>query len=373
MWRRRSNLLLQNGCLTRFCSVKHEGISHLVKRESISIYSSTLRNKYYLPTTQKCLYSTETPSEATPATAPPAATSTKTEKQLQKELKKKQKKAKAEASAPKEEKKAPVKKQSPLAAFVGDLYNNEVKKYNKKGKFIKPEGWTKEPGTDVSLHKNIRKKAKLHFIFPDVIRDPFTPNLFLKVDYANFIIRKGSRIPPSIVKPKPQVSWPSKKQKWTLLMVSPDDVATGERPQKEMRSYEFIHWLVTNIPDNDISAGNEIASYIPAVPIKGANGPQRYVFLLFEQKGDDLNLDDLRKITDQTDFEQRKNFNTMLFLNEFNLKPSGMAFFLTSWGERVSDIYKEWGKEEPSLPRAPNLYARTRHLDVTRWDWKMCS
>ncbi|PKU32934.1 hypothetical protein llap_16762 [Limosa lapponica baueri] len=45
---------------------------------------------------------------------------------------------------------------------------------------------------------------------------------------------------------------------------------------------EYLHWLVTNIPGNDIKSGKEICHYLPPFPAMGT-GYHRFIFLLFKQ------------------------------------------------------------------------------------------
>ncbi len=40
-----------------------------------------------------------------------------------------------------------------------------------------------------------------------------------------------------------------------------------------------LHWMVTNIPEGDISKGEEVVEYMGPAPPKGLH---RYVFLLFK-------------------------------------------------------------------------------------------
>lgn len=57
-------------------------------------------------------------------------------------------------------------------------------------------------------------------------------------------------------------------------MLTDPDAPTPENPKKR----EWRHWLVMNIPGNDISSGETCVSYIGAAPPKGSN-PHRYVIL----------------------------------------------------------------------------------------------
>lgn len=76
-----------------------------------------------------------------------------------------------------------------------------------------------------------------------------------------------------------QVSWDSAPGALhTLLMYDPDN----PYPQSPSGS-PFVHVLVVNIPDNDISRGNVVLPYTPPAPPADSD-PHRYIFQLYRQQ-----------------------------------------------------------------------------------------
>lgn len=47
-------------------------------------------------------------------------------------------------------------------------------------------------------------------------------------------------------------------------------------------SREFVHWLVVNIPGDQVAKGDTLAEYVGSGPPKGS-GLHRYVFLVYKQ------------------------------------------------------------------------------------------
>ena len=61
-------------------------------------------------------------------------------------------------------------------------------------------------------------------------------------------------------------------------MIDPDAPSMAD---PKFRHYK--HWVVVNIPANDVTAGQTLTAYIGAGPPKGT-GFHRYVFLVYEQQ-----------------------------------------------------------------------------------------
>lgn len=66
----------------------------------------------------------------------------------------------------------------------------------------------------------------------------------------------------------------------TFFIISDPDAPTRKHPIFR----EYKHWLVTNIPGNDISKGDVLAAYVGSGPPEGT-GLHRYVFLVYKQTG----------------------------------------------------------------------------------------
>lgn len=66
---------------------------------------------------------------------------------------------------------------------------------------------------------------------------------------------------------------------FVYLQISDPDV-----PSKKEAKYEVKHWLIGNIPGNDLKKGDVLADYRGSGPPQGS-GLHRYVFLVFKQNG----------------------------------------------------------------------------------------
>ncbi|KFD58453.1 hypothetical protein M514_00679 [Trichuris suis] len=116
-------------------------------------------------------------------------------------------------------------------------------------------------------------------IIPDVIDR--APRQLLKVVFEkNLNCTLGNILTPSDVRHAPHVlSWNAyPNQLYSLLMTDPD-APSRDNPVNR----EFLHWLVVNIPKNDISSGDTVAQYVGSGPPEGT-GLHRYVFTVYLQE-----------------------------------------------------------------------------------------
>ncbi|VDM98669.1 unnamed protein product, partial [Onchocerca ochengi] len=130
-------------------------------------------------------------------------------------------------------------------------------------------------GTTVS----VKKIFKEYGIVPDVIS--VAPTKLVNVSYNNLTVNLGNELTPTQVKDQPtEVLWNARpKCLYTLAFIDPD------APSRRNHTYrEFKHWLVTNIPGQNISEGEVLAEYVGAGAPKGT-GFHRYVFLVYKQPG----------------------------------------------------------------------------------------
>jgi len=237
-------------------------------------------------------------------------------------------------------------------------------------KYTRPPNWQPPPPeTKISLHKRIRKKASVHQLFPDVLpsNEMFIPLFPLKITYPSGVsVGKGSHIDSVLVQDIPKVEFEKRKGSkfWTLLMTSPDDPLGDKVPPSRggARGTEFLHWLVVNIPENDMNLGETVCTYFPATPSQGREEGHRYVFLLFEQKEGKMEFSKSLAIDNE---KERYYFNTKRLKDEYNLVPTSMAFFKSGGaGKHLKRNYEKLGISSalPFRPIQPSPY-----LDVSRW------
>ena len=115
----------------------------------------------------------------------------------------------------------------------------------------------------------------------------------MEIIYNNKPIKNNQFLKVNETQIKPEIKLNVDREKtYTLIMYDPDAV---------MGTY--IHWIVSNIKDNDIKKGTNILIYKgPAPPVK--TGKHRYIFELYHQlssesdsiKERNISIENLKKI-----------------------------------------------------------------------------
>ncbi|BDA40961.1 Protein MOTHER of FT and TFL1 homolog 1 [Coccomyxa sp. Obi] len=163
-------------------------------------------------------------------------------------------------------------------------------------------------------------------VIPDVLTgiDP-VQSVRLDIKYGDTpITTNGGRLPQSDVSAAPSIQvtdlmgnllstlklQPTKL--YTLVLTDPD------APSPAMpTSREYLHWLVTNAPDGDISKAQVVEPYAPPTPPAGVH---RYVFSLFQQPNN--------AAIDVPIPASRARFNTQKFAAQYKLgEPVQAAYF----------------------------------------------
>ncbi|KNC21388.1 hypothetical protein FF38_12547 [Lucilia cuprina] len=93
--------------------------------------------------------------------------------------------------------------------------------------------------------KDISNIFKAHPLIPDVISVP--PAEFLKV------------------KETPSVEWTHESNQFYTLTFTDPDAPSRKNPQFR----EYQHWIVANIPGNDLSKGEILTAYVGSGPPQG--------------------------------------------------------------------------------------------------------
>jgi phosphatidylethanolamine-binding protein (PEBP) family uncharacterized protein len=95
----------------------------------------------------------------------------------------------------------------------------------------------------------------------------------MKILYNNKEIINGEFISPQNSQFKPKIDYQADVNNlYTLIMHDPDAPAGNH-----------LHWVVINIPGNDINKGTTLLEYTGPAPPKGS-GTHKYIFLLIEQR-----------------------------------------------------------------------------------------
>jgi hypothetical protein len=116
----------------------------------------------------------------------------------------------------------------------------------------------------------VERRLREDEIIPDVLQKLKDVDL-LKVSYSKGLkVDLGNILTPTQVKEQPTIEYDANPNDfYTLLMTDPD---APSRMEPTFR--EFRHWLVVNIPGNDIENGETVIEYI-------GSGPPKVNFLVY--------------------------------------------------------------------------------------------
>ncbi|KAM3959483.1 protein D3-like isoform 2-T5 [Aphomia sociella] len=181
----------------------------------------------------------------------------------------------------------------------------------------------------------VAKAFETHQVVPDVV--PKAPSALVKVKYPSGVeVNEGNELTPTQVKDVPTVSWDATpNQLYTLVMTDPDAPS-----RKEPKFREWHHWLVANIPGNNVAAGDTLSAYVGSGPPPDT-GLHRYVYLVYKQPSK-LEFDEPR--LPNTSGENRANFSIAKFAKKYNLgDPIAGNFYQAQYDDYVPLLYKQLG------------------------------
>ncbi|PSN44467.1 OV-16 antigen [Blattella germanica] len=145
------------------------------------------------------------------------------------------------------------------------------------------------------------------------------------VSYGSLAVNLGNELTPTQVMDIPNVKWTAEDGAYYLLCMTDPDAPSRANPIRR----EFRHWLVGNIPGNNLSQGEVLSEYIGAGPPKDT-GLHRYVFLVYKQPG---------KIT-----YTEKRINNRNFAKKYNLgNPVAGNFFQAQYDDYVPTLHAQFG------------------------------
>merc|ERR1711894_230554 len=188
--------------------------------------------------------------------------------------------------------------------------------------------------------EHTRNLASHYGIYQDLFNGAvFTPVVQLNIcyDYDDEFVTpvfRGNKIAPSEALTEPHVNYSAEEGSlWTLALVNPDGHLTDN-------DKDYCHWLVGNIPGNDVSQGDKLCQYLPPFPPRGT-GYHRHAFVLFKQ---DAKIDYSGDLQDPEGFDLgKRTFEMLEFYRKYQdrLTPVGLAFFQADWDESVRETYHQ--------------------------------
>ncbi|XP_072007615.1 large ribosomal subunit protein mL38 [Engystomops pustulosus] len=185
---------------------------------------------------------------------------------------------------------------------------------------------------------HIQRVAEHYGVFKDLFGEAmFVPRVPLRIHYntgedAVMPVYYGNVVTPTEAAAAPMVSFEAEEGSlWTLLLTNPD----GHLRETDS---EYVHWLVGNIPGNQVLSGDEVCHYFPAFPAKGT-GYHRYIYILFKQEGRIDFKDELRP--NPCHSLKLRTFKTLDFYRKYEdrITPAGLAFFQCAWDDSVTSVF----------------------------------
>jgi len=173
-------------------------------------------------------------------------------------------------------------------------------------------------------------------IVPDVIDK--IPQQVLSVKFGSHDVNLGNVLTPTQVKNPPTVLWDAAPNKFYVLCMTDPDAPS----RKDPKFREWHHWLVGNIPGNDIAKGDTLSEYVGSGPPQGT-GLHRYILLVYEQQGK-IKFDE-QKLTNRSG-DNRGKFSIRQFAKKHNLGEAVAGnFYQAEWDDYVPKLYKQLAGE----------------------------
>ncbi|KAJ6223682.1 hypothetical protein RDWZM_002227 [Blomia tropicalis] len=185
----------------------------------------------------------------------------------------------------------------------------------------------------------LRRTMETHQVVRDVIDT--VPLHVAEVKYGSGVEMKlGNELTPTQVQSIPiSIRWPTEPNAlYTIVLTDPD------APSRQQPKYrEWHHWLVVNIPENDIAKGDTLSEYVGSGPPKGTN-LHRYVFLVYKQPNGRITPDE-KRLTNRSG-DGRASFKIREFAKKYNLgEPIAGNFYQAEWDEYVPKLYEQLSGE----------------------------
>nr|XP_018913441.1 PREDICTED: protein D3-like isoform X1 [Bemisia tabaci] len=172
-------------------------------------------------------------------------------------------------------------------------------------------------------------KMNHYKIWPDVVAKKANLS-FIRVQFRQTVtVVLGNKVHVKALGDKPHsITWKADNNTLhTLLLVDPD------WPIKEPRTVnEFPHWMVGNIPGNNVEKGETIFDYVGYRATIVDKEPHRYTFVAYKQPSEEPIKFDEPRLNDTQILEREKlsNFSAKNIAKKYGLRNAGINFFLVS-------------------------------------------
>uniref|UniRef100_A0A336K649 CSON010145 protein n=1 Tax=Culicoides sonorensis TaxID=179676 RepID=A0A336K649_CULSO len=179
------------------------------------------------------------------------------------------------------------------------------------------------------------------FIENDILVDlqlDVAPKNLVEINYpSGATVNLGNELTPTQVKDIPFLKWEAEKDAlYTVFMVDPDAPSRQNTTYREVR-----HWLVVNVPNNDVKDGDHIVEFIGSGPPQGT-GLHRYIFMIFKQQ-DRIDVSNIKKVRNCSR-DGRLMTRAKTFIDEYQLgAPLFGNFYQAQFDDYVPELHKQLG------------------------------
>ncbi|XP_076295060.1 protein D2 [Lasioglossum baleicum] len=189
-------------------------------------------------------------------------------------------------------------------------------------------------GLRVIVAADVKSEFETAKIAPEIIDS--APTGKIEVNYGDKVVELGNELTPTDTQQIPGIHYKHEGGVlYTLVMTDPD------APTRKGYNREFRHWLVGNIPEENVAKGEVLAEYVGPAPPKGT-GKHRYVFLVYKQNQGSITFDE-RRLSNR-DGQQRRRFSIKKFAEKYNLEgPIAGNFMKAEYDDNVPKYSKLLG------------------------------
>ncbi|XP_014250210.1 protein D2-like isoform X2 [Cimex lectularius] len=166
-------------------------------------------------------------------------------------------------------------------------------------------------------------------VVPDVIDRIVGEKVEVNYKQGRAMVELGNILTPTDTKNPPILKWSSDPNALYLICMIDPDMPNPSKP----RLKEFQHWVVGNIPGDDVPTGDVLTAYIGPVPPQDG-GIHRYIFLVYRQNKE-LGFEE--QIIMKSEGAARARFNVGLFARRHQLgEPIAVNFFRAQYDSQVN-------------------------------------
>ncbi|XP_014207198.1 protein D2-like [Copidosoma floridanum] len=178
------------------------------------------------------------------------------------------------------------------------------------------------------------------FISEEIVPDALdtAPNQLISLAYKGKAVKFGEELLPTDVIEQPTLEWnvADPSSYYTLIMTNIDP-SSRQKPIYR----EFLHWLVVNVPGDDVSKGETIAEYVGAGPPKNG-GVHRMLFTVYKQP-DKLTFTEAFMHNRQLGIRLR--FSQKNYSDKYNLgDPVAGMMYTSRYDDYVPQLHSEFMK-----------------------------